>query len=125
MYEKYYIQFQKLGTLLKISVNISEIDPIGAQVEEAMTATISCVVKGISQTLNNVVWKDSSGAQVTGLNYVVVTGTYNNTSNTQTTTLTVNGSLNTADTTFSCVIDSTEWAVTGNETSVSLEVFCK
>ena len=125
MYEKYYIQFQKLGTLLKISVNISEIDPIGAQVEEAMTATISCVVKGISQTLNNVVWKDSNGAQVTGSDYVVDTGTYNNTINSQTTTLTVNGSLNTADTTFSCVIDSTEWAVTGNETSVSLEVFCK
>ena len=90
-----------------------------------MTATISCVVKGISQTLNSVVWKDSNGAQVTGSDYVVDTGTYNNTINSQTTTLTVNGSLNTADTTFSCVIDSTEWAVTGNETSVSLEVFCK
>ena len=86
-------------------------------------ATISCVVTGITQQLDAVVWR-KGGTDVTtlsGSNYVVSPGTYD--SNSQTTTLTVKAAANTADSTYTCVITSDEWEITNRETSVILNVF--
>ena len=91
-------------------------------------ATISCVVNGLTKILESVKWEDSSGQEVTSdmSDYTVVDGSYE--SNSQTTTLTVVGTKNTADTDYKCVIESAEWAKTGAnlvEKTVSLNVFSK
>ena len=67
------------------------------------------------------------GTDVTTLSednsYVVSAGTYG--SNSQTTTLTVKAAVNTADSTYTCVITSNEWLETNKETPVFLNVFGK
>lgn len=86
-------------------------------------ATISCVVSGITQALNNVAWT-RDGVDVTTLsedNYVVDAGTYG--SNSQTTTLTVKADVNVVDSTYYCVFTSDEWEETNKRTSVILQVF--
>ena len=91
--------------------------------ETGTEETISCIVRGITQQLDAVVWK-KDGTDVTtlsGSNYVVSPGTYD--SNSQTTTLTVKAAANTADSTYTCVITSDEWAVSDREFNVILRVF--
>ena len=67
------------------------------------------------------------GTDVTTLtednSYVVSAGTYG--SNSQTTTLTVKAAVNTADSTYTCVITSNEWLISDKETSLTLNVFGK
>ena len=83
-------------------------------------------MSGISKQLDAIVWT-KSGTDVTTLSednsYVVSAGTYG--SNSQTTTLTVKAAVNTADSTYTCVITSSEWLVTNRQTNVVLNVFCK
>ena len=102
----------------------SDVRPINKEVERGTDATVSCVVTGITQQLNSVVWK-KGGTDVTTLSednsYVVSAGTYG--SNSQTTTLTVKAAVNTADSTYTCVITSNEWLQTDKEISVALNVF--
>ena len=85
---------------------------------------MSCVVNGITKQLDAVKWT-KSGTDVTTLtednSYVVSAGTYS--SNSQTTTLTVKAAVNTADSTYTCVITSNEWLETNKETPVVLNVF--
>ena len=93
--------------------------------ETGTEETISCIVRGITQQLDAVVWT-KDGTDVTtlsGSNYVVSPGTYD--SNSQTTTLTVKAAANTADSTYTCVIDSEEHNVANKETVVILNVFGK
>ena len=94
--------------------------------EISTEATISCVVTGITQQLDAVVWT-KGGTDVTTLSednsYVVSAGTYG--SNSQTTTLTVKAAVNTADSTYTCVITSNEHQETNKATIVTLNVFCK
>ena len=102
---------------------LSGIRPANIEVLAGADATISCVVTGITQQLDAVVWR-KGGTDVTtlsGSNYVVSPGTYD--SNSQTTTLTVKAAANTADSTYTCVITSDEWEITNRETSVILNVF--
>ena len=104
---------------------ISGVLPVNKEVEAATDAIVSCVVTGITQQLDAVVWR-KSGTDVTSLsgsNYVVSAGTYG--SNSQTTTLTVKAAANTADTTYTCAITSNEWLLANRDTTVSLDVFCK
>ena len=99
--------------------------PTDKESKAGTEATISCIISGISQKLNNVAWK-KDGTDVTSLsadNYVVSPGTYD--SNSQTTTLTVKAAANTADSTYTCVITSDEWLVSNRETDVVLDVFGK
>ena len=91
--------------------------------ESGTGTTVSCVISGITQQLNTVVWK-KAGTDVTSLsgsNYVVSAGSYS--SNSQTTTLTVKAAVNTADSTYTCAITSNEWLVSNRETTVVLNVF--
>ena len=95
------------------------------EVESETDATISCVITGITQELDDVVWK-KDGTDVTtlsGSNYIVSPGTYD--SNSQTTTLTAKAAANTADSTYTCAIDSDEWELTNSENTVALDVFGK
>ena len=104
---------------------LPDVQPVNKEVEKDTDATISCVITGITQELDGVVWK-KDGTDVTtlsGSNYVVSPGTYD--SNSQTTTLTVKAAANTADSTYTCAIDSDEWLQTNKETTVNLEVFCE
>jgi len=94
-------------------------------VELGTETTVSCVVTGITQRLDAVVWK-IAGTDVTSLsgsNYVVSAGTYS--SNSQTTTLTVKAAANTADSTYTCFVTSKEWLITDRQTNVIVNVFCE
>jgi hypothetical protein len=102
---------------------LSVIQPVNKEIESKTDATISCVISGITQRLDSVVWK-KEGIDVKSLpgnNYVVSDGNYD--SNSQTTTLTVKAAANTADSTFTCSITTDEWLVTNKETVAVLNVF--
>ena len=105
---------------------ISDVVPTDKEVESGSDTKISCIVSGITKQLNSVFWT-KDGTDVTTLtednSYVVSAGTYS--SNSQTTTLTVKAAVNTADSTYTCVITSNEWLITDRRTNVVLNVFCK
>ena len=100
--------------------------PTNKEVETGSDTEISCIISGITRQLNSVLWT-KGGTDVTTVtednSYVVSAGTYG--SNSQTTTLTVKAAVNTADSTYTCVITSNEWQVTDRQTSVALDVFGK
>ena len=80
-------------------------------------------MSGITTTLDSVSWTDSSDATLTnGTDYLIGDGTYDESSNSQTTTLTVIAGV-TSDTTFSFVVTSAEWSVTAEKTEVNLNIF--
>ena len=103
----------------------SGVQPINKEVLAGTDAVISCVISGITQQLDAVVWtKDGTDVKsFSGSNYGVSPGTYD--SNSQTTTLTVKAAANTADSTYTCVITSEEHQETNKPTTVTLLVFCK
>ncbi len=88
-------------------------------------ATIACKVSGLTKKLDAVKWNKPGGADVLSdnTNYVVNDGTYETGS--QTTTLTVKSTVNTVDSTYTCVITSLEWEKTDIHTDVTLNVFSK
>ena len=70
-------------------------------------------------------WTDSDDGDLTdGPDYTITTGNYNSSSNSQTTTLSVTAGVAT-DSTFSCLVTSTEWGITAQATEVALNVFGK
>ena len=99
--------------------------PVNKEVLTETDATISCIISGITQKLDAVVWR-KDGTDVTSLsgsNYIVSAGTYG--SNSQTTTLTVKAAANTADSTYTCAITSNEHQEINKPTTVRLNVFGK
>ena len=110
--------------LFLILIFPADIQPTSKEVESGTDATLTCSVTGVTKELDAVVWT-KDGTDVTKLtednSYVVSVGTYG--SNSQTTVLTVKAAVNTADSTYTCVITSNEWLVTNQETSVILNVF--
>ena len=95
------------------------------ELEKGTTAVVSCEVTGITKVLDNIVWvKDGSNVMdLPGNAYTVNSATFDLTSFSQTTTLTVDASATTEDTTYKCVITSVEWDDYDRETPVSLNVF--
>ena len=88
------------------------------------TAEISCNVTGLTGALQTVKWEKSDGTDVTSdvPGYTSNDGVYDNGS--QTTTLTVDGELNTVDSTYNCLITpSTQDDATEVSTAVTLSVF--
>ena len=116
---------QLLCTHISPANVLPDVQSVNKEVEKDNDATISCIITGITQQLDTVVWtKDGTDVTtVPGSNYIVSPGTYD--SNSQTTTLTVKAAANTADSTYTCVITSDEWLQADQETTVNLEVFCK
>ena len=115
---------RKISAYDKIRFFFSDIQPTDKEVKSGTDVEISCIVTGITRLLDSVKWT-KAGTDVTTLtednSYVVSAGTYS--SNSQTTTLTVKAGVNTADSTYTCVITSNEWLETDKETSVVLNVF--
>ena len=104
----------------------SDVQPINKEVKSGTDAVVSCIISGITQQLDGIVWK-KGGTDVTTLtednSYVLSAGTYG--SNSQTTTLTVKAAVNTADSTYTCGVDSNEWNLSDQQTTVILNVFGK
>ena len=104
----------------------SEAQPTNKEVESGTDAVVSCIISGITQPLDRVIWR-KDGTDVTTLtednSYLISAGTYS--FNSQTTTLTVKAAVNTADSTYTCVITSNEHDESNKPTSVVLLVFGK
>ena len=100
------------------------VDPVPQEVKSGETATISCVVNGLTAALTDVKWKNAAGTLVTDAsisgNHEALAGTLEGDSQTTTLKVVATGS---TDTTYTCVITSDEWAQTNVETTVSLDVF--
>ena len=94
------------------------------EVSASTGATLSCVVNGLTQVLNNVVWKkeDEDVKTLTDYasNYLLVDGILNG--NSQTTTLQIIDVGNT-DTDYKCYVTSDEHSKTDYETTVDMDVF--
>ena len=90
------------------------------EVQSNTEATLTCIVTGLTQILDAVVWKKDT-VDVTSLSdYVFSEGSL--LGNSQTTTLKVNDVGNT-DTDYVCVVTSDEYGETEKETIVKLETF--
>ena len=98
---------------------------VNQEQQEATEAKISCTVSGLTKALDDVKWTKSDDTPITsGVDgFVIADGTLSG--NSQTTILTVPGSANTLDTTYKCLISSTEHGKTDDSTTVSLKVFSK
>ena len=96
-------------------------------------ATISCVVTGLTMTLNMVTWQMPKEDGKTKINngtdgYLIDEGTFQEDSNSQTTVLTIPADFNTADAVYTCIIYSTEHLKTADSpeiTPVKSQVFSK
>jgi len=97
------------------------------EVEHDTTTVLSCVISGITEALPAVSWTDSSSdtdlTDTSGV-YTIDAGTYDGGTNSQTTTLTVTNGVS-ADSTFTCKVESTEWTKVDDKTSVTLNVYGK
>ena len=96
--------------------------PSNKEVKTGTEVVLSCSISGIS-ALATVLWKKSDAADlsdsVTG--YTVAAGTFAN--GAQESTLTLTAAVNTADTTFTCVVTAPGAGQTAQETTVQLDVF--
>ena len=98
---------------------MSGVTPQPKEVERGTAVTLSCVVTDITTAVTTL-WKKSGSSDLSSITgYTVVQGTYG--SNTQTTTLALKAAVNTADTTYTCVV--TPSGGTAGSTLVQLNVF--
>ena len=97
---------------------------VNIEVLTGTTAKISCKVTGLTAALQTVKWEKSDGTDVTSgvPGYTSNDGVYDNGS--QTTTLTVDGELNSVDSTYNCLITPSTPDYAGkNSTEVKLNIF--
>ena len=86
------------------------------------------MVKGLTKQLNTVTWeKPNNGGSITHNvdGYLIEVGTYDSDTKSQTTILTIPADKNTVDSSYSCVITSTEHGKSADPTSVNSNVFSK
>ena len=108
---------------------ISDVEAKDSEVRTNTEATISCVVSGLTKELDAVTWlKPSQGGPITDGtdSYQIDVGTYEPSTNIQTTVLTVPAGENMADAVFTCVIQSDEHGKTSaspQKTDVESNVF--
>ena len=90
-------------------------------------ATISCVVKGLTKQLDTITWEKPGNVAITNGQdgYVIVAGTFDSSTKSQTTILAIPVSENTADKIYTCVITSNEHGITAQKTIVNSNVFSK
>ena len=88
-------------------------------------ATISCVVKGLTKQLDTATWEKPGDIAINNGQggYVIDVGTYDLTTKSQTTILTIPMVENTVDKVYTCVITSNEHAVITLKTDVNSNVF--
>ena len=91
-------------------------------------AILSCRVTDLTKKLDGVKWTKSDDSEITAGNaegFTIDTGEGNFNVDTQTTTLTVPADQNSIDTTYNCLITSSEHGETDKKTVVNLKVFSK
>ena len=100
---------------------------MSSEVLKDAQATISCVVKGLTKQLDAVTWKKPGDVAINNGQggYVIVTGTFDSSTKSQTTILTIPEAENTADKVYTCVITSNEHGITAQKTNVNSNVFSK
>jgi t-SNARE complex subunit (syntaxin) len=106
----------------------SEVEAKHSEVLKGTEATISCVVTGLTKQLDAVVWeKPNNGGTITNNvdDYKIEVGTYQESSHSQTTILTVPSAANQANPVFTCVITSSEHQKTADKTPVTSNTFSK
>ena len=105
----------------------SEVEAKDSEVLKDTQATISCVVMGLSKQLDTVAWEKPGDIVITNGQdgYVIVTGTFDSSTKSQTTILTIPVSENIADQVYTCVITSNEHGITAQKTNVNSKVFSK
>ena len=102
-----------------------DVVPSDVEKERGRDMTLTCVVSGISQQLDSVVWK-LQATPVTDLSsttYTVTEGIYDGSTNSQTSILVVSAIGNTVDSVYKCVITSDEWLQTDYETVITQRIF--
>ena len=101
--------------------------PVNKEQLTTTTATISCVVSGLTKKLDEVKWTrfDDTAISQEEEGYRIEPGVYDPAAGVQTTTLTVSAALNTQDTSYNCLVTSEEWAVEDSSSTVVLNVYCK
>ena len=108
---------------------ISEVQAKQSEVLINTQVMISCVVSGLTKQLEKVTWeKPKIDVPITDGEdgYKIDEGTYQGDSNSQTTVLTISADKNTADTVYTCVIQSDEHGKTSKSqerTDVTSDVF--
>ena len=110
----------------QIKLVISALNAKHSEVLIGTQATISCVITGLTKELDKVTWeKPNSGGRITDNTdgFVIDVGTYNDETNSQTTVLTIPGAQNTADASYTCVIQSDEHGKQSKKIEVMSEVF--
>ena len=110
---------------LKIMRIISVLQPMGTEVMIGQKAKISCIFTGLTKQLDSIFWVKSGGARVSYLsNFVEEPGLFNEKTKSQTSTLEVPGSENTADSEYVCQFTSLEWGrVNDKSVAVPLLVY--
>ena len=105
----------------------SGVKALNSEVLKDTQATISCVVKGLTKQLDTVTWEKPGDVAINNGQggYVIVTGTFDSSTKSQTTILTIPEAENTADKVYTCVITSSEHGITAQKTNVNSNVFSK
>ena len=104
----------------------SAVEAKHSEVLKGTQATISCVVKGLTKQLVEVAWeKPNNGGKITNNvdDYKIEVGTYQESSHSQTTILTIPPAANGGDAVFTCVVTSDEHKKTAHKTDVKSNVF--
>ena len=101
---------------------ISEVETVSKEVIKVSETTISCVITGLSDATASVSWRTSTGAAVSGDNFIPTVGTQAD--GKQTSTLLVNGPQVSVDTAYTCRITSGTLSDSGSsDTTVNLHVY--
>jgi len=115
-------QINVVGDILTFGVEAKN-----SEVYAGESATISCIVTGLTRVLESVQWNDASGQPVSveGTGIVIDDGADSFEGNTQTTVLTLpaGGDATADDSTYACVIRSDEHGLTDSETEVISRAF--
>ena len=87
--------------------------------------TISCVVNGLTKQLDTVRWEKPGGVGITHNvdGFLILEGTFDVGTKSQTTVLTIPAAQNTADSVYRCVITSAEHGQASHKTDVKSNVF--
>ena len=105
----------------------SEVETKDSEVLKDTQASISCVVKGLTKKLDAVTWEKPGGVGITHNvdGFLIVEGTFDVGTKSQTTVLTIPAAQNTADSVYTCVITSAEHGQSSHKTDVNSNVFSK
>ena len=119
--------FNEKSYLNLIKMITSGVEAKGSEVLTNTQATISCVVKGLTKQLDTVTWEKPGGVGITHNvdGFLIVEGTFDVGTKSQTTVLTIPAAQNTADSVYTCVITSVEHGQSSHKTDVNSNVFSK